>query len=116
SRARTAPTVGGRGGVSPWRLEGTVLPGRPGGSGCSHPRWLLSHAEFVEAAESQRRGRGELHCVTRGRGAAEGVAGPGYVRIESEPSSPGSTCVLKVVSSGGIPARSAAEHAGRGQL
>src|SRR5690606_9164067 len=67
-------------------------------------------------------GLGVAHAEARSffsRGAAESaeeVAGPGCVRRGAERSSPGSTFVLNVVSSGGIPAQPAAEGAGRGRL
>src|SRR5690606_11516672 len=48
--------------------------------------------------------------------SAEAVAGPGCVHRESEPSSPGSTFMMNVVSSGGIHAHPAAKPAGRGRL
>src|SRR5690606_28811183 len=79
-----------------------VAPPRP-------PR-LFCHAE---ARSSHRDTESRL---TRRRGGAEEVAGSGCVRRESERSSPGSTFMTNVVSSGGIRAHPAAEGAGRGQL
>src|SRR5690606_28979050 len=54
--------------------------------------------------------------LTRRRGERGVVAGPGCVRGDSESSSPGSTSMLHVVSSGGIEAQPTALPAGRGRL
>src|SRR5690606_587705 len=66
-------------------------------------------------ARSRYFGAAEFH-LTRSRGERGVVAGPGCVRGSSEPSSPGSTFILIVVSPGGIHAHPAGEPAGRGRL
>src|SRR5690606_32226797 len=53
--------------------------------------------------------------VTRSRGERGVGAGPGCVRRESAPSSPGSAVVVNVVAAGGVRAHPAAEGAGRGR-
>ena len=53
---------------------------------------------------------------TRSRGERGVCAGPGCVRRRAERSSPGSMFMMNVVSSGGIEAHPAGEHAGRGRL
>src|SRR5690606_15782670 len=54
--------------------------------------------------------------LTRRRGGREVVAGPGFFLRESERSSPGSTFMIVVVSSGGIRDHPAAQPARRGRL
>src|SRR5690606_36625857 len=82
-------------------------------SGRGSPRrtalWLTRSTRSTRRDGERARRRGS-------RGAAERVAGPWSVLRESEPSSPGSTFIIVVVSSGGISAHPAAERAGRGRL
>src|SRR5690606_29167900 len=80
-------------------------------SASSAPSAAPAHAEPARGSH-----RAAEFLLTRRRGERGVVAGPGCVRGDSEPSSPGSTSMLHVVSSGGIEAQPTALPAGRGRL
>src|SRR5690606_16684382 len=98
------------------------VPGTEGGGGGSGGVAALRVKECRRAwTESSRRTSSWLtrrarSLVSRGDAEPQSAAGPGCVLRGAERSSPGSTFIVNVVSSGGISAHPAAKLAGRGRL